>query len=66
TSHHRDNHRDNGSRGIPKPPRQKFDNYTPLVASITSRTSDENSAEIFGFSGFFRVKAVKQPVRTAP
>ncbi|MED6213394.1 hypothetical protein PIB30_092814 [Stylosanthes scabra] len=35
TSHPRDNHRDNGSRGIPKPPRQKFDNYTPLVASIT-------------------------------
>ncbi|MED6128466.1 hypothetical protein PIB30_098236 [Stylosanthes scabra] len=33
---------------------------------ITSRTSDGNSAEIFGFSGFFRVKAVKQPVRTAP
>ncbi|MED6223973.1 hypothetical protein PIB30_079376 [Stylosanthes scabra] len=30
-----DNHRDNGPRGNPKPPRQKFDNYTPLVASIT-------------------------------
>ncbi|MED6135022.1 hypothetical protein PIB30_042345 [Stylosanthes scabra] len=30
-----DNHRDNGPRGNPKPPRKKFDNYTPLVASIT-------------------------------
>ncbi|MED6218767.1 hypothetical protein PIB30_029736, partial [Stylosanthes scabra] len=35
TSHPGDNHRDNGPRGNPKPPRQKFDNYTPLVASIT-------------------------------
>ncbi|MED6171793.1 hypothetical protein PIB30_044147 [Stylosanthes scabra] len=35
TSHPRDSHRDNGPRGNPKPPRQNFDNYTPLVASIT-------------------------------
>ncbi|MED6200434.1 hypothetical protein PIB30_085065 [Stylosanthes scabra] len=37
TSHPRDNHRDNGPRGNPKPPRQKFDNYTPLVASIEGK-----------------------------
>ncbi|MED6167009.1 hypothetical protein PIB30_114969, partial [Stylosanthes scabra] len=35
TSHSRDNHRDSGPRGNPKPPRQKFDNYTPLMAPIT-------------------------------
>ncbi|MED6202214.1 hypothetical protein PIB30_103085 [Stylosanthes scabra] len=32
TSHPRDNHRDNGPRGNPKPSRQKFDNYTPMDA----------------------------------
>ncbi|MED6138583.1 hypothetical protein PIB30_075618 [Stylosanthes scabra] len=33
--HPRDNHRETGSRGNPKQPKQKFDHYTPLVASIT-------------------------------
>ncbi|MED6196035.1 hypothetical protein PIB30_043452 [Stylosanthes scabra] len=31
----RDNQRDSGFKGQPKPPKQKFNNYTPLVASIT-------------------------------
>ncbi|MED6166153.1 hypothetical protein PIB30_106231 [Stylosanthes scabra] len=33
--HPKDNHRETGSRGNPKPLKQKFDNYTPLAASIT-------------------------------
>ncbi|MED6129311.1 hypothetical protein PIB30_106625, partial [Stylosanthes scabra] len=35
THHPRDNHQETGSRGKPKPPKQKFDHYIPLVASIT-------------------------------